>query len=168
MALSKNFKSKLAVTLKRELKKYSIADLKIEHKKIICGYLSIFSDCRVKLGLHDIEIFIEAESNRVDPVHNLIKTLIWLEENNPPHHVILLHVFDESYVMGDKPQKEMCEFIYRKVRTAYKNFLYCPLNISGLSSCNETRPTFSINIVCKRIAEVTRKLVEAHEVRLRK
>lgn len=166
MALSSNFKARLAATLKRELKKYSIIDIKIEHEKIICGYLSIFSDCRIKLRTHDIEVFIEAESKRIDPVYNLIKTLIWLDENKPNHFVILLHVFDESYVMEDKPRKAMCDFVYRNVQSNYKNFIYCPLNVSGLTQCNSPHPAFPMKKICDRITQVTKRLVDAHGVRL--
>jgi len=168
MALSKKFKVELEKALRKELKKYSIEYFKFEHEKIICAYLPILSDCRIKLGLHDIEIFIEAEKKRIDPAHNLIKTLIWLDENNSKDPVILLQVFDEAYVMEDKPQIEMCKFIHNKIHSYYKNFIYCPLNVSGLTACHEIPPSFPIKQVCARIAEVARKLVEGYKVRLKK
>ena len=144
MALSENFKKTLTATLKRKLKKYGIVELKDEHEKLICGHFSIYSDFRIKLRIHDIEFLIETESNRVDPVHNLIKTLMWLDENKPTHFLILLHVFDESYVMEDRPRKAMCEFVYRSVQSNYRNFVYCPLNIGGLTSCLKNPQLFQL------------------------
>lgn len=168
MALSTVFKDKLTRALKLKLKKYTIEAIKCEHEKIICGDSSIFFDCRVKIGLHNIEILIEIESHRPDPSHNLLKTLIWLDENNPCDPVILLHVFDVAYIVDDKLQKKMCEFTYNKVKLNYRKFSYRPLNISGLADCDRLPYDLIVmKAACSKISDTATKLVEAQKVKLR-
>lgn len=160
MALSKKFKEKTEHMLRNKLKTYHVSSIEHEHEEVICGYNPILTDFCVKLHYLNLTLLIEVECHRVDPLHNLVKTLMWLEETNPKDPIILLHVFDEAYTAGDKPNKSMCDYIYPKLKNCYPQFYYHSINISGLSEANMTPPQFPIRTICKRIVDVLEKLVK--------
>jgi len=166
MSLSPSFKRKLQSTLRIYLKNYSISSIQPEEPDTICGYNLIKWDFIIKLRVYNIDLIIEVERKRPDPIHNFIKTLIWIEENNPANKIIFLHVFDSVYSTGDKPNKEMCDFVWRSIRTKYKSLLYHSLNISGLSDSNENPPKYPIKRVCDRISQVAENLVKAEKNKL--
>jgi len=161
MALNKNIKSAIKKALERELKDYRVEEIFFEHPLVIRATNDIYVDCRAMLGIHDVELFIEIEMHRNDPVHNYLKTLMWLDENKLTHPVALLHVFDVAYVADDKPNKDFCDFLHLKLQANYQSlFTYKPMNLSGLSDANKKPPEFDPKVVADKIALMAKRIVE--------
>lgn len=161
MAHSKFFKDKLKEKLRRTLRNFSILEIDGDYEATILTYSRILWDFRIQLRQHDIVLFLEIETKRKDPVHNLIKTLIWLNEEFPSNHFIFLHFFDTSYNEIDTPAKDICNRLWSFVnRDCRKNLIYSSHPIDELMQVSQSkRKNSNLSAVCKRISNITERVV---------
>lgn len=163
MAHSRFFKEYLKRKLKKDLKKFNISEIDDEYEVSIFNYSSIFWDFKVNLRTHNIRIILEIETGRQDPVNNLIKTLIWLDENSPSSPFILLHFFDSSTYSGavtlaDEICKKLWSFLDRNFK---KNLVYSVHLIENLSMASGSRrKTKNLRPVCDRISQIAKRVVD--------
>jgi len=161
MAHTKLFKDNLKTKLSRELKSFGIQEISSDSEEIILSRSQIFWDFRIKLRQHNITILIEVETKQENPINNLIKTLIWLNESCPSDPVIFLHFFDTSYNEIETAAKDYCsklmDFLNRDCK---KNLIYAPCLIDELTKVAQSKKKISDSrAVCSRISEITERVV---------
>jgi len=163
MAHSQIFKEYLKRRLKEDLRKFNISKIDDEYEVSIFNYSSIFWDFKVDLRTRNIRIVLEMETGRQDPVNNLIKTLIWLDENSPNNPFILLHFFDSTTYSGamtfaDEICKKLWGFIDRNYKRKLVYSVYLIENLSRVSASK--RKTKKLLPICRRISQITKRVVD--------
>lgn len=161
MAHTKLFKDNLKAKLTRKLKPFAVQEVDSDYEEIILSRSQIFWDFRVKLRQHDITILIEIESKQENPINNLIKTLIWLNESCPNDPIIFLHFFDTSYNEIETSAKDYCskliDFLNRDCK---KNLIYAQYPIDELTKAAQAKKATSEGrAACLRIAEITHRVI---------
>lgn len=158
MSLPPIFKDNLKASLKSKLNKYGKIEIEDEYEDFLGGFHSIFWDFKIVSKRYKVNILLEIESKRPDPIHNLLKTFMWFEQEQPCDHFILLQAFDDHYTLEDKPSLQMCDFINTKIRSKYKNLTYAAKNISWLREAQLQRNRHR-GEVCDRIATLVDRLL---------
>ena len=161
MAHTKFFKDKLKDKLSRELKTLGVQEIDSDYEEIILSRSQIFWDFRVKLRQHNVIILIEIETKQENPINNLIKTLIWLNENYPSDPVVFLHFFDTSYNEIETTAKDYCNKLMDFLNVGYKkNLIYAQHPIDELTKAAQSRRiTNDLRPVCSRISEITSRVI---------
>ena len=144
------------------LNKYGVLAIDSDYEESIFTYSQIFWDFRVKLRQHDIILLFEIETERKDPEGNVIKTLIWLNENNINDNIIFFHFFDSSYTQNNTPAKDICGKLVSYISTEYKkSFKYSPHQIDELKNIAQAKKKIkAYNSVNKRISELIERVVK--------
>jgi len=162
MAHSKFFKERLKRKLTKDLKKFGIAKISANHEAVIFNYSQIFWDFRMELRTHNIVIILEIETKRPDPVNNLIKTLVWLDENTTNIFFIFLHFFDSSYGEIYTPANDICTKLWEKflIKSCKEKMVYSQHLIGDLAKASGSkRKTKELYPVYKRISQITERVV---------
>lgn len=162
MAHSKFFKEKLKRKLTRDLKKFDIAEISPDYEATIFNYSQIFWDFRIELRTRNIIVILEIETKRADPVSNLIKTLVWLDENITNNFFIFLHFFDSSYSEIDTPANDICTKLWNNFLSSSckERLVYSPHIVGDLAKVAESkRETNELFSVRNRISQITERVV---------
>ena len=162
MAHSKFFKERLKRKLTKDLKRFSIAKIITDYEAVIFNYSQIFWDFRIDLGIRNVIVILEIETKRPDPVNNLIKTLVWLDENSTNNFFIFLHFFDSSYGEIYTPANDICTKLWEKflIKSCKEKMVYSQHLVGDLAKASGSkRKTKELYPVCKRISQVTERVV---------
>jgi len=166
MSISRSFKQKIERDIKRILNKEKKLnyDIEFEHAEVINARNRINWDIYITAqGYKKNYIFIvELERKRQAPIHNLVKSLIWINENSSAPKMFFMHIFDSSYATGDIPDQKIASFVgtqYQKYES--DRFCYSDINVEGIGDYgNLNLPQASINkknlkfnAICKRISK---------------